>query len=476
VAVIGVIALLDVLIGAAAGAGRPALGLLIAAVPIAAIVAARIAVAQPDTLIFIAFALAFIPASLDDPLPGTAGTAIFPADILVMLAAAGWIVTRLHLQPEGEPRRRRSIVVSWPLVLLAATVTLGVIRGHDRYGTSYVSQPTRLVAYAAIAAAILGSTPHRLYRGIVAVFYTGAVVQTIVGIYHLATGTSATKSAVLSTGGTRALALSTAMYLSGALILALLNLELDRAGRRVALHLAIAGLATFGMAISLGRTTFAAGAVLVPLLILGLRHARRTLLSYLPLFVPVLAVLVLIIAQTHPSLGSTLGDRLTGRLGTDVAVIDRQRKTDAQLEGLGEEPVFGFGFGRPVHWIAADNVARSGSGDLENSYVWLLTGGGVAALATFIGLMLSFYADAIRRLRRATGEARALVIFAMSLAFVFFVNALTGPVLSTPGLLLTIWITLLLPALVEPPGGRPSSVLQPASSNADHGRHTSFLE
>ncbi len=64
------------------------------------------------------------------------------------------------------------------------------------------------------------------------------------------------------------------MFMAGALLLALLNLELDRRARRTALHLVMAGLATFALILTFQRTTFALVPLLVPLLLLAFRHAR----------------------------------------------------------------------------------------------------------------------------------------------------------------------------------------------------------
>jgi hypothetical protein len=64
-------------------------------------------------------------------------------------------------------------------------------------------------------------------------------------------------------------------------------------------------------------------------------------------------------------------------------------------------------------------------------------------------LILAFFGDTFWRVRGMVGEERALIIFASSLAFVFFVNALSGPILSDPELMLALWILMLLPASVR---------------------------
>jgi O-antigen ligase len=305
--------------------------------------------------------------------------------------------------------------------------------------------------YAGIAAAIGGITPAVAHRRLTWVFYTGTVWQALLACYHLASGTSQTNSVHLSTGGARFVALSIAMYLAAALVLALLNLELVEKGGRRWTHLAVAGLATFVIAVAFGRTTFAALAIVLPLLFLALRKMRRTVLTYVPLAVPVLALAIVTILTVAPSVGATLTQRLSlGRVsaGNDTAVITRQRKYKATLEGIGDHPVFGFGFGRPVEYTNPDRSITRIQGDPENTYVYLLAGGGAFALGAMILLIVAFFADAVRRLRQARGVERALVIFAMALAFVIFLNTLSGPVLTQPDAILTVWIAMLLPALV----------------------------
>jgi O-antigen ligase len=311
-----------------------------------------------------------------------------------------------------------------------------------------------MVFYAGIGAAVAGMTAQTAYRGVVAVFYAGAVWNALAGVYYLATGTSQTPSEV-STGGTRALALSTAMFLAGSLVIALLNLDREGVGGRWPLHLAMAGLATFGIVISLGRTTFAAVGVLVPVLFIALRRMRRSVLSILPLFIPAILLCVLILPQVAPSFGTALRDRLTGEVGTDASLIGRERKFHAVLDGLGEEPIRGLGFGRTVRVENIDRSILFFSGDPENSYIYLLAGGGVLVLGTFILLVLSFFLDAIRRLLQTEGESRALVAWGASMAFILLINTLTGPVLTVAPLLLTLWIALLLPAVARSESGAP---------------------
>jgi len=432
-------------LGTAIAMGKTQLVVLAAALPILAGVVLWVILSRAELLAYAALLFATIGADFNDRLSGTGGIAIYPTDLIVILAVTGYVVSRLA-SPGLRERLPRTIVLSWPLALFSVAVLIGVSRGHDRYGISYLSQPTRMVIYAGIATALVGVSVHTLYRAIVAIFYLEAIVEAPVALYHLASGTSQTSAVDLSTGGTRTLALSTAMYLAGALVLALLNLEFDSRRRR-GLHLLVAGLATFGVVVALGRTTFGALALLLPLLFVGLRQMRTTAATWLPLAVPLIAALLTVAVLIRPSAGSTLSNRLTGQVSSDLSLVQREHKYNAALDGLHGQPILGLGFGRTVHFTSIDGSVQFFSGDPENSYVWTLAGGGYLALVALIVLILSFFADGVSRMRRTTGEARGLVVFSMSLAFIFFFNALTGPILSDPRYMLTIWIAMLLPTV-----------------------------
>jgi O-antigen ligase len=431
-------------IGVAIGDGKTTLGLLAAALPLLAAVVIWTAAEHRSLLVFLAFALA-LSGVLPGSLPGIAK--LYPADVIPALGAGSWILVRLLDSTAERPSWPRAVPLSWPFVFFALAILISVVRGHVLWGYSYLSQPVRLIVYALIAGAVAGMSARSTYRGLVVVFYAGTILQTILAVYHVATGTSQAALDV-STGGTRVLALSTAMFMAGTLVLALLNLERQRQGRVGALHLGMAILATVDIVLSLGRTTFVAVAVLGPLLLIGLRHARRSLLALVPLALPVVTLLAVVVVQLEPSLPSSLAQRVTASPSTDPSVIERKREVHAVLQGIGKEPFFGLGFGRPVQWVSIDRSVHESRGNAEDDYATILAGGGALALGSFVVLMLGFFVDAFRRLRGTSDDERALLVFAMSMVFIILLNMLTGPILSTPRLLLPFWICLLLPTLV----------------------------
>lgn len=420
--------------------------------PIALVAFGALVAGHRAVLIYGALALGMVPSLLKDPLPLSASLAIFPADIVVILAVLSWGAARLMGgQGAARPGWPSSPVIGWPLLIFAIGVFWAVTRGHEQYDLAFVSHPTRLVLFAAIGFAIVGLDSKRLYKGIVAVFYWGTVWVFATAVYSVVSGTSQTGASSLSTGGTRVLALSVALYLACALFLALLNLEIDETARGRALHIAVACLALFGIILAYGRGTFAAVAVAVPLLVLGFRRVRRSLLSLLPLCLPFLALAAIFVPRAMPELAPTLINRVTPPTADqDLSVRWRQEANAAVWPQVEESPLIGVGFGRPASFTLEEVGRRFTIGqDPHNSYVFLLAGGGVFVLASFVLLLLTFAFDCWRRLRHAReGHERVLIIWSGFALFAFLVNALAEPLFNWPTVLLTIWTLMLLPSSV----------------------------
>jgi O-antigen ligase len=451
-------AALNLLLGFGAAYGHKAVlvAFVIAILPALVIGFGALVESQRTLLIWAALAISFTGlGALTDPLPVPGGTKIFTTDLLLLLAFGAAFAARLSgVEPTG--RSRLSVIFRWPLALLAVAVLAGVLKGHERYGANIIAQPFRLVLYAAIALAVLDTTPESAWKAITRVFYAGALIASVYAVHDLAAGTSHTGSSNLSTGGVRVLALSSAIYLTGSMICALLNLELERQPLRQVAHAAIAGLALFGVIVSFGRTTYAAVALIVPLLLASRRYMRRTVLQILPLFAPALVVVALLIPTFAPDLPQTLQRRVTGTSSQDISVQWRARARDAALEGIDQEWLTGVGFGRITHFELAGQTITI-FGDPHNSYVYLLAGGGVLALGSFLLVCVLYLVDALRRLRRADGVEQALIIWALGTWLTFMINALAGPILSNPIMLLTIWILFALPSVVPAREAGPST-------------------
>src|ERR687892_757560 len=117
-------------------------------------------------------------AAVTRPLP-IAGPAIFPQDLLVVVALGAWAVAALVGRGrEAQPPVPRTPVVGAAFALFAAAIVIATMRGHYAYGASLFGQPLRLVLYAAIVVTLVGLTAERVYRLLVGVFYARTVVTT----------------------------------------------------------------------------------------------------------------------------------------------------------------------------------------------------------------------------------------------------------------------------------------------------------
>jgi hypothetical protein len=415
-------------------------GAAVAVLPALLIAVGAIVASDRRILLGLALGLGFTFSFLTAPLP-IGGKPLFVTDIVVLLALGAAGVRRLIAKErEAGSSSARTPVLGWPLLFFALAVFVALLRGHARYGQTLFGSPLRVVFYAGIAAAILHLKPLQVHRTIVAVFYGGAVWMLLNSAYFLATGKHQTDQIQLSTGGTRVLSLSVAILASGSLFLALLNLTIHKSFRLRALDFAIANIALFEIVLAFGRTTFIAVAAVLPLLCIGFRDVRSSLLTILPLTLPILIVTGIYVTKAAPPI-------------------------EAVLRQFHQSPLIGVGFGRQTTFtLDVSDVYGPGvqieetiSQDPHDSYVWLLAGGGILLLSSFLLLVLAYLRDAWLRLRGAVdGHERVVIIWAVATLFVYLTNTAAGPVLGDPPLLLVIWTLLVLPAVV--PRRRPGPV------------------
>lgn len=271
---------------------------------------------------------------LDFPLNVPGPISVFPSDIVVGLGVALWVAGRILAPGSGLGTRLRTPVLGLPLLAFGVLLIPGIVRGHERYGAPLLAQPLRLAVYAAIAFAMTDLRPKELYRGIVAVAYAGAAWQAILALYYLNSGRSQTQINDLSTGGQRVLSLTTGMYLAAALVLAVINLEVERRRWWRALHMAAGATAAFGVVMSFGRTSFLALILLLPFLVWQLPETRGNLARTWRWSVPALMGAIVATAVLAPSFRSTFIDRVSANPLTDHSIRWRERRMEAALSGM----------------------------------------------------------------------------------------------------------------------------------------------
>lgn len=436
---------------------NPVLALALAALPLAAVVLPGIVNLAGGVLFTLAFALPLTGLSIfGDPL-AVGGGNVYPQDIVLVAAVAVFAMRRLAGGDGHKPRRPISLspALGIPFALFSAVIVASTLRGHYAYGASLIGQPLRLIAYAGIALAIAGMSAERLYRWLQVALYAGTVVGMGVAVYNIATGAGMS----LSTGGTRPIGITTSVLFAGTMFFALLSLRFvpDR-GANV-LHLVMAALGFVGTVLGFGRAVYAAAAVVLLLIFAVSASVRTATMRTLPLIAPVLILLVILVPRVAPEVVSAAYDRVAANPEEDANVRWRVENNKVVLDQVREQPVIGVGFGREAtfYFDVLDDrgyrvqVRQDTGQDPHNSYVFLLAGGGILALGTFVLLIGSLAVDAVRRFRASSDEkARMLVAWAGALVFVFLVNAASGTVLGSTSNVLAIWALLVLPAAACP--------------------------
>lgn len=377
-------------------------GVALAVVPVILVAVGSLIASNRAILIFAAFALNLLaPLTPEGALPLHAGVQVYPADLLVLLAVASWVAAWLANRDGARPSLLGTRVLGWPLLLFGVALFAAVVRGHERYGEKLVGVPLRFLVYAGIAAAVTDLKAGDAYKWLVGVFYAGTVWQVLVALHGYATGTSVTSADLLSTGGQRVLAGSTAIFMAGALLLALLNLEVGGSARRIALHLTMALLATFALVSTFQRATFAVIALLVPLTLLAFRRIGLRAIAFLPLCAPFLVLVALAVPKVDPTFFPTLTHRITASPSSDTSAQWRVKASAAVWTQVRKAPITGVGFGQPASFVTNNQRTWVGQ-DPHNQFLFLWAGGGLLLLGSFVLLLIVYLFESWRRFRGGT--------------------------------------------------------------------------
>lgn len=443
-----------VLVGTFAAAGLIVGAVAVAALPAIAVTGRLLLRSDGGVLVLLPFAFGLSTiAALRNPLPLATGIKIYPTDIVVLLALAHWMLRC--------PASRSGDAAPWPRALwlsmigvFAAGMCIGVVRGHDAFGTNLAGQPTRIMAYALIGLIVIRQRPVRLERGLTLVLYAGSAWQAAVGTVDLVTGGHQTGALALSTGGERILALSTALFLAGALLWAVLSLALGSTGRRAQLDYLICTLSSYGLLLAFSRTLFIALAVLLPWIFILSGRLRERAVIAVCFLVPALALTLTIPSVQSLPVVHTAIERVDNTNSQDINVQYRTKASAATLAGLSRRPVLGFGFGHPASFTINGTVYHLEGDDPHNSFVYILAGGGLLALSGLVGLIYLFVGRWLTWLRSPMARGRPIALWAGGFLILFVAQAATEPALAMPVLGLTMWTVLFLPLMrLTPVGG-----------------------
>jgi O-antigen ligase len=438
----------NIALGVALAVGATAQATLLALVPALAVVIAALIASNRAILVFGAFAIDLSGiVALRGPI---IGSSVWASDLILVLAFGSWLAAWLIAPGGRRPSWPRTYLLGWPLLIFAIFIGTGIVRGHELWGLSYFSQPLRFVLYAGIAAAIADLQPRQVWQGLGVVFYLGTVWNALAAAYYLATGTAEHEAlSGVSTGGTRVLTLTTALYLTGAVVIALLNFEREQRAARRALHLLVGVLAMFGIVVSFGRGVWYALAAVLAVLFLTRARLRRAALVVVPLCIPIIVLGGFLLVHAAPGFIPRVVERGTTLQPRDDTSIEwRQAANEAIWAQVRENPLIGVGFGKEASFTV-DFTRWDITQDPHNSFLFLWAGGGVLTLGSFLVLFIFFLVDAWRRYRFQAELPRALIAWCVAVWFCFAVNSLVEPQLTQANSLLALWIVMLLPTTVS---------------------------
>lgn len=442
----GLVALGPALLGLAIGLGHPKAA-VIAVVPILFLVLKGLAGPGRWIAVLVALGTGLIGKPVSERLP-LGGTGVWLADLIVAGVVAGFAIEWMLKPADQRPKLPRMLIMGLPMLLFVGALLIGAARGHQRYDATLIGMPLRLAAYSAIAFALPGVTPVRALKGVTWVLYIGSVYLAMVASYHIATGTSATEVLNLSTGGIRYIGISAATYAAAAFVLAILNLGSGRG--RPLLHLTIALLAGFDVIVAYTRTIWLTLTIILLIAVLVAPRIRDALVASVPIVIPVLSLGIVLVLTLAPDLVSTLVERVSTPASQDTSVQWRANAYQAVLSGTSDEPVLGVGFGRETSF-SLNGQPNYITGDPHNGFIYVYAGSGILGVAALALVLLAYLADLTRRWRWSSGEARTLVAWCGASWVLLMVHAASEPVFTTPHLMITIWICMVLPSVVVPP-------------------------
>jgi O-antigen ligase len=349
------------------------------------------------------------------------------------------------------------------LFVFVVLVVIAVAKGYSSAGEHGPLQSLRLaIAPVLLLSVAVFRDRRELLNGLRLTFYAFITYSFFEALFNLATGRSATSAAAVSTGGTRTVANSTAMYLAIGLILVAFHLAReDRLLRRLGLS-ALMAMSLFGIFLALARTTWLALAAVTLVLLVFTPEARRGAVRFLALAAPLIVLAALLAPIVAPTQVQDVEQRLSRPQGQgqDESAVFREQAWGLMLDRWELSPAFGRGFGQTVSFRSNDKSTVDVTNDPHNGFIYLLVAMGVVGLATFSLIQLGFLRACFRSVKLPGG--RDLALWALAAWVIYMVNVFTGVLLGTQALMMFLWYLLAVPiALLALPERAPARSAAP---------------
>lgn len=334
------------------------------------------------------------------------------------------------------------------VALFGVLVLMGSTKALLADNSDGAFQPLRLaLAPVLLLGLAVFRSQRELLSGLRIVFYTFVVYTLGSSFYFIATGGSQTTASEVSTGGTRILSNSSAMYAAVAFILLALHLaQEDRLLRRIGLS-ALMAASVFSIAIALARTTWAAALIVILALAVLMPEMKRGLARFAIVVAPVAlvgALLLPVVAADQLETIQQRVDRPEGPAERDQSAIFRLVVWDQMLDRWEQSPLLGRGFGQEVRYESNDGSTVVVNGDPHNGFIYLLVALGLVGLTAFLFVQVGFIAMTIPAIR-GSPIGRELGFWALGTWIIYMANVYTGVMLGSRPFIAFLWILLALP-------------------------------
>ncbi len=360
------------------------------------------------------------------------GLNLFPADVLIILLLAGWLLATLRTGAVPVVGRRRGDMA---LYALLAYGLFSLARSWPLHGSAALSDFRLQYVYAlayflSIWALRAPGARRRLLIGI----FAAALLISLLGFYNAATGRHA--GSATST--------FTYRYLSGLQALAIFFGLALLAGyvwsrRRPLWSLALGAVYLAGILLSQARSVWL-GAVLGLLVALGGASARgrSRLLRHVPLIGAALVLAIGAIVALNIGMTADLATRAASltEASEDVTTLWRLFVWGEALKELQSQPILGLGLGRQFAYYDLVSDEWESRRQLHNCYLERAYYGGAISAGLLIAFQVFVLLATLRAARRASGTPRevgllALVCCQVALAAVTFTNVISASMVST---------------------------------------------
>jgi len=366
-----------------------------------------------------------------------AGLNLYPADLLILLLLAAWVLATLRDGAVPAPARRRSDLALWALL---AYGLFALARGLQLHGSTALPAFRQQYIYPLLYFLALWALRDRAARRQLLIgIFAGALAITLLGFYNALTGQPV--GSATSTFSYR--------YLSGLQALAIFFGLALLAGyvwtrARPVWSLVLGAIYLAGVFLSQARSVWLGGVLGgIVALFAASGRSRSQLLRYAPLVALVLVLSIGAVVTVNMGMTADLATRAASvtDVSEDLSTMWRLFVWGEAVKELQHQPLLGLGLGHQFKYYDVIDDEWKANRQLHNSYLERAYLSGAISVLLLIAFQFFVLVVTLRAARRAAGRPRegellALAGCQIALAGVTFTNVVSASLVST----LYVWV------------------------------------